>query len=57
MARPKVNQRHGPRLRLRGRKALPATVAKLLPTRILCCAHTRMAVTAISRIATAAAVL
>jgi hypothetical protein len=36
---------------------LPATVAKLLPDRILCWAHTRIAVTTISRIATAAAVL
>jgi hypothetical protein len=52
-----VNQRHGPRLRARGRNALPATVAKLLPISTLCCAHTRMAVTNISRIATAAAVL
>ena len=57
MARLKVNQRHLPRLRLRGRNALPATVAKLRPDKILCCAQTRIAVTAMSRIATAAAVL
>ena len=32
---------------------MPATVAKLRPDSTRCCAHTRMAVTIISRIATA----